>query len=66
MVTVMPGTIEDITYAYTVTAAVEAAAIHAARFPDCEVRISKTSIPNETGCFDTGFVIYPFGDDVPY
>jgi len=66
MVTVMPGTIEDIAYTYTKTAARKAASTLKARFPDCEIRISKTSIPNETGCFDTGFVIYPFGDDVPY
>lgn len=66
MVTVMPGTIEDIAHAYTETASRKAATILTARFPDCEIRISKTFIPNETGFFDTGFVIYPFGNDVPY
>lgn len=64
--TVMPGTIEDIVHAYTKTASREAATILTARFPDCEICISKTSIPNETGFFDTGFFIYPFGNDVPY
>lgn len=62
----MSGTMEDITCAYTETAAREAASTLEARFPDCEIRISKTLIPNETGSFDTGFIIYPFGDDVPY
>ena len=62
----MSGTIEDIAYAYTETAAREAASTIEARFPDCEIRISETLIPNETGYFDTGFVIYPFGNDVPY
>lgn len=62
----MAGTIEDIAYTYTKTAARKVASTLDACFPDCEIRISKTSIPNETGCFDTGFVIYPFGDDVPY
>lgn len=64
--TVMPGTIEDIALTYTDTAAREAASTLEVRFPDCEIRISKTFIPNETGFFDSGFVIYPFGNDVPY
>jgi len=62
----MPGTIEDIAYAYTESAAREVASTIEARFPDCEILISKTFMPNETGSFDTGFVIYPFGNDVPY
>lgn len=62
----MPGTIEDIAYAYTETAAREAASTLGTHFPDCDVRVSRALIPNETGGFDTGFVIYPFGDDVPY
>lgn len=62
----MPETIEDIVHAYTEAASREAASTIEARFPDCNIRTSKTLIPNETGGFDAGFVIYPFGDDVPY
>lgn len=52
--------------AYTRDGAIRCAEILQSHHPDCAIRITEALIPNESGLFDKGFIVFPFTDDVPF